>query len=259
MEPPIEIQAPICNSHPGAARGQLLKAGAKPVRNLHIRTGRLVVAVLVVLGTIGLAGVGSASQAGASAPRTQTPNVSSSSGTFTSLTPTRVLDTRVGTGAPEAAVAPGASLDLAVDGHGGVPASGVSAVVLNVAVTQATAPGHITVYPDGVSLPNTANLNFVAGQTVSNLVVASVGADGKVDLNNGSSGTVQLIGDVSGWFASGGSATNGAFTSLTPTRVLDTRVGTGAPEAGGGPRGFAEARRGRPRGRSRRQRCPPWC
>jgi len=36
---------------------------------------------------------------------------------------------------------------------------------------------------------------------VSNLVVAPVGADGEVDLNNGSSGTVQLIADVSGWFA----------------------------------------------------------
>ena len=74
-------------------------------------------------------------------------------------------------------------------------------MVLNVAVTQATAPGHITVYPDGVSLPNTANLNFVAGQSVSNLVVAPVGSDGKVDLYNGSSGTVQLIADVSGNFA----------------------------------------------------------
>ena len=80
----------------------------------------------------------------------------------------------------------------------GVPASGVSAVVLNVTVTQPTAAGHITVYPDGTSRPLAANLNFVAGQTVPNLVVAPVGADGKVDLYNGSAGTVQLIADVSG-------------------------------------------------------------
>ena len=37
-------------------------------------------------------------------------------------------------------------------------------------------------------LPLASNLNFVAGQTIPNLVVAPVGADGKVDFYNGSSG-----------------------------------------------------------------------
>jgi acid phosphatase len=35
---------------------------------------------------------------------------------------------------------------------------------------------------------------------VPNLVIAPVGANGKVALYNGSAGTIQLIGDVSGWF-----------------------------------------------------------
>ena len=90
-----------------------------------------------------------------------------------------------------------------MDGHGGVPASGVSAVVLNVTVTQPKAAGYITVYPDGATRPLASNLNFVAGQTVPNLVVAPVGADGKVDLYNGSSGTVELVADVSGYFSNG--------------------------------------------------------
>ena len=123
------------------------------------------------------------------------------SGSFTPLTPTRLLDTRSGIGAPKATVAPGASLVLDVDGHGGVPASGVSAVVLNVTVAQPTTAGHITVYPDDTGLPLAANLNFVAGQAIPNLVVAPVGANGRVDLNNGSNGTVQLIADVSGYFS----------------------------------------------------------
>ena len=105
---------------------------------------------------------------------------------------------------------------LGVDGHGGVPASGVSAVVLNVTVTQPKAAGFITVYPDGATRPLASNLNFVAGQTVPNLVVAPVGADGKVDLYNGSSGTTQLVADVSGYFSGAGLAPAGTFTSLTP-------------------------------------------
>ena len=121
--------------------------------------------------------------------------------------------------------------DLTVDGHGGVPASGVSAVVLNVTVTQPQ-PRRLHHRLSRRRHPAAgANLNFVAGETMPNLVVAPVGADGKVDLYNGSGGTVQLIADVSGWFACGGPPPTGAFTSLTPTRLLDTRNGTGAPEA----------------------------
>ena len=52
-----------------------------------------------------------------------------------------------------------------------------------------------------------------------------------MDLTNGSSGTVELIADVSGYFSGGGTAANGAFTPVAPTRLLDTRNGTGAPQA----------------------------
>ncbi|MGA8726230.1 MAG: hypothetical protein WB565_14450 [Acidimicrobiales bacterium] len=125
-----------------------------------------------------------------------------------------------------AAVAAGGSVVLTVDGHGGIPASGVSAVVLNVTVTHPSAPGYITVYPDGTARPTVSNLNFSAGETVPNLVVAQVGADGEVDVFNGSGGKVQLVADASGWFASG-PPTAGGLASLAPIRVLDTRNGTG--------------------------------
>ena len=153
---------------------------------------------------------------------------SATNGSFTSfLTSARLLDTRVGTGASKGAVAAGGTVVLDVAGAGGVPASGAAAVVLNVTVTQPTTPGFVTVYPDGSARPLASNLNFVAGQTVPNLVVAPVGADGKVDLYNGSGGTVQLVADASGWFAGVTTPAVGAFHALTPTRVLDTRNGTG--------------------------------
>ena len=143
---------------------------------------------------------------------------------FTPLTPARVLDTRSGVGAPKAAVAAGGTLSLKVAGVGGVPATGVGAVVLNVTVTQPTAAGHVIVWPAGVARPVTSNLNFVKAQTVPNLVVVKVGSGGYVDLYN-SSGSTQLIADVMGWFPEGSD-----FTGVPPARLLDTRSGVGAPQ-----------------------------
>ena len=120
-------------------------------------------------------------------------------GGLTPLPPSRILDTRTNNGATGPVAAHG-TVALQVDGQGGVPASGVSAVVLNITVTQPTQAGFITVYPDGTTQPTASNLNFSANQTIPNLVIAPVGTDGVVDLFNGSTGTVQLIADVSGWF-----------------------------------------------------------
>jgi hypothetical protein len=143
---------------------------------------------------------------------------------YTAVTPTRILDTRAGTGAPRAAVAPNGRVVLTVVG-GQVP-SGVTAAVLNVTVTQPTArTGYVTVWADQQSKPTASNINFVRGQTVPNLVVAPVSADGKVDLFNGSIGTIQLVADVSGYFAGSTPVDQGMFGSISPTRVLDTRSG----------------------------------
>ena len=114
---------------------------------------------------------------------------------------------------------------------GGVPAAGVSAVVLNVTVTQPTSPGFLTVYPNGTARPIASNLNFVPNETVPNLVVAKVGADGKVAVYN-NAGSTHVVLDVVGWFGSDGAVTGGGrYNALNPSRLLDTR--NGAPLAAG--------------------------
>jgi streptogramin lyase len=143
--------------------------------------------------------------------------------------PTRILDTRLNLGAA-GAVPAGATARLQVTGRGGVPAAGVGAAVINLAVTQPRAAGHLSVFADGTARPATSSLNFSAGQTIANLVVARLGSDGQVDLYNGSTGSVQLVGDVSGWFADGVSAAGGLAT-VPPTRILDTRSNLGASGA----------------------------
>ena len=138
------------------------------------------------------------------------------------LTPQRILDTRTGLGAPAARLGAGGTIGLQVTGAGGVPASGVTAVVLNVTVTEPSAGSFLTVSPTGETRPLASNLNYVAGQTVPNLVVAKLGAGGKVDLFN-SSGTTHVIADVAGWYGPDTGPPGGRYTPVTPARILDTR------------------------------------
>jgi hypothetical protein len=148
---------------------------------------------------------------------------------YTPLTPVRLLDTRHAVGVTTTTpLAAGADLVLPVPSVDGIPAADVSAVVANVTVTQPTAGGHLTVYPDnGESLPTASNLNFTAGQTVANLVTVPVDG-GAVVFHNGSSGTVHVLMDLQGFYGRGGSG----FKPVSPTRVLDTRSGLGTSSAG---------------------------
>ncbi|MFB7172556.1 hypothetical protein ACFCYM_17260 [Streptomyces sp. NPDC056254] len=141
---------------------------------------------------------------------------------LTPITPTRFLDTRDGTGAKKERVGPGGVATLQVAGVKGVPASGVTAVVMNVTAVSPTEAGHVTVYPNGQAAPGVSNLNFTAGQVVPNLVTVPV-VNGKVDLRN-NSGSVDLIADVTGYY----SATGSTFSAGSPVRLLDTRYGLGA-------------------------------
>ena len=143
------------------------------------------------------------------------------------LTPDRILDTRSGTGVTQAGtVGPAASIELVVLGRGGVPISGVDAVVVNVTVARQSTRTFVTVWPSGDPLPVASSLNADVGRPVSNLVLAKVGANGSISLHNGA-GTAHLIGDVVGWVPSGSEV-----VATAPARILDTRVGVGVPTAG---------------------------
>ena len=114
------------------------------------------------------------------------------------VTPNRLLDTRTGTGARRGVVAGGTEIGLMVAGIGGV-ASNAKSVILNVTAADATADTFVTVYPSGVKRPNSSSLNVMAGDTIANLVVAKVGANGSVRLYN-HGGAVNLVADVTGYF-----------------------------------------------------------
>jgi hypothetical protein len=118
---------------------------------------------------------------------------------FVGVNPTRVLDTRDGTGATGIApIGSGATLGVLIRGRGGVPATAI-AVVANVTVTGPTGTGFLTAWPSDAPMPLASDLNFSPGQTVPNLVVVKIGADGKVNLYN-LVGTTDAVIDVVGYY-----------------------------------------------------------
>ena len=125
---------------------------------------------------------------------------------FTPVVPTRICDTRPDQpgvmtnqcnngGAGQAQQAP---YPRSVQVTGLVPA-GARGVVLNVTVTGPTAAGYMTVWPGGPT-PTVSDLNFVAGETVPNLVVVGLSSAGSFELFT-NAGTCNVIVDVFGYYA----------------------------------------------------------
>ena len=155
------------------------------------------------------------------------PASSSTAGGFVALAPARVTDTRPGSGLTNAGLTlhAGSTLTVQITGAGGVPASGVAAVVLNATVTNTTANSWLTAYPAGSTPPVASNVNWVWGQTVPGRIVVPVGAGGAVSFTN-AAGSADLIVDVNGYFTDA-TASGSANMGVVPSRVLDTRNGTG--------------------------------
>ena len=152
--------------------------------------------------------------------------------TYVPLAPARILDTRIGTGGTAAPVGPGGTIELKVTDAGGVPATGGTAVALNVTATNVSGlESYLTVWPSGSSRPLASNLNFIQGQTVPNLVIARVGADGKISIYN-NLGNVDVVADTQGYFAAPVAAPplpGSVYYPANPARILDTRTGLGVP------------------------------
>ncbi len=160
--------------------------------------------------------------AGQSATYTRT--VTPPGSDYVPLTPRRLLDTRDGT----TPVAAHAKVRLQVAQGVGLPTGPVTAAVLNVTATGPTAAGYLSGYADGGS-SSTSFLNYPRGGTVANQVTVPVAANGYVDFYNGSSGTVQVVADLQGYYTQ--SAANG-YLPTTPKRLLDTRTTNVARHAG---------------------------
>ncbi len=153
-------------------------------------------------------------------------------GEYHPLTPARIFDTRApGINATPGVIVTnsvGGVVDVQILGQGGVPANpaDVLAVAISITVTEPTKVGYLTAYPSGSAPGISSVLNYAANQTVPNLSVQTVGANGKLTLKlvTPIAGTAHVLIDVFGWFSTSTYVTNGArLVPVGPARIYDSR------------------------------------
>jgi hypothetical protein len=98
----------------------------------------------------------------------------------------------------------------------------VDAAALNITAVGATAAGHVTAHPCLSPTPRVANLNYLAHETIAGAAYVPVSDTGKICIDTHS--PVDLVIDLTGTFRTTGEL---AFQPAVPTRMLDTRTGTG--------------------------------
>ena len=113
---------------------------------------------------------------------------------FTPTHPTRILDTRGGGVVSPTRFGPGEQRTIPAE----VPA-GATAVVLNLTGVFATAPTHLTAWPDGQALPTASNLNLPSGVVRPNAATTGLSPAGAFALRN-NSGTVDVLADTFGYY-----------------------------------------------------------
>jgi hypothetical protein len=157
---------------------------------------------------------------------------------LTPVSPSRVLDTRPGSGEPGAGrTLSSGKEDLAVQvaGVGTMPSSASATpptvAVLNVTVTDTTMPGYLTVYPSNVSKPLASDLNWSAGQTVANMVVVELAPGGTIDVSN-YQGKADVIVDVLGYLTTATTTwTEAVPASATTPPVVQSAYATATYDA----------------------------
>ncbi len=217
----------------GIKRRQL-KIASTAITALIIVTVNLIGVLLLPASQAANAATPLAPSGGQVTPVANSVSTSAGSQAYTGVKPFRIADTRpvygCGNVTPSGPLGPNATVTLTVVGatpcestSGSVPSS-ATAVVINVTVTEGTAPGFLTVFPTGTTKSTSSNLNWQAGQTVPNLVTVELGSNGDVSIYNGSDGTTNIIADVEGYFSPASSSSGvGDYQPISPHRICDTR------------------------------------
>lgn len=119
---------------------------------------------------------------------------------FYALTPCRVVDTRNPNGVNGGPKMTAGRRDFTVRGVCGVPST-AKAVTLNVAITEATSNGYLTLWPSNQVQPLAATINFTTfDPALSNGAVVGLSTNTQDLAVYAASNSVHLILDVTGYF-----------------------------------------------------------
>jgi hypothetical protein len=121
---------------------------------------------------------------------------------FYSLTPCRLLDTRLAPGPYGAPAVPAVSDRVVLaTGRCGIPAS-AAAISVNVTAVAPPAVGNLRFFPGDGTAPNASTVNFGAGQTRANnaIVMLASSGSGTFGVRNSATAGVDVVIDVNGYF-----------------------------------------------------------
>jgi hypothetical protein len=154
------------------------------------------------------------------------------SGAYTAISPFRICDTR-----PPSQVA---SNQCDTGGHGTLGTGhetitvlitgahvpvGAQAVVVNLtAINHGSGSTFVVAFPPGPQ-PTASTISLAGGKIGSNLAFVQL-SSGEISVSN-SVGSADVIVDVEGYFAAPSGASAGAFHSILPLRICDSRGGKG--------------------------------
>jgi hypothetical protein len=146
-----------------------------------------------------------------------------SKATYTPIAPVRVMDTR-----PTSHVGPISTLianepeTLSVADTNGIPADAV-AITGNLAVVGQTMAGYVSITKDPTASPTTSTINVPVGDIRANGVSAPLNAGALSIVYKASSGSANVILDVTGYYRNDPSGL--LYYPVRPGRVMDTRPG----------------------------------
>ena len=157
--------------------------------------------------------------------------------TFSPITPTRIVDSRDGSGLSglSGKFVSANARTFQVAGLGPIPGNAV-AITGNVTVTRQNAAGYVAVTPMPQNNPSSSTLNFPLGDTRANNVTVPLSAAGNLSMTYVATAgrTADLILDVTGYFLPNNSSAT--YHPVPPTRLLNSVTGIGQP--GGTPAAF---------------------
>ncbi len=144
---------------------------------------------------------------------------------YVAITPLRVLDSRGSTGGALGGFTASAPKTFPVTGVGTIPVNAIG-VTGNVTVVGQQAAGYVAVTPNAVVNPTSSTINFPVGDVRANNFTLPLGTAGKLSaVYKAPAGKkTNVVVDITGYFTAG--STNGTYTTVAPTRILDSR-GTG--------------------------------
>jgi len=145
--------------------------------------------------------------------------------------PVRLMDTRAGQGNCDNVSTPitaGTSLTtLAHTTCEGVtiPTSAQAIVGNLTAINQSAQSGYLTIYPDGQPVPLASNMIYTPGQIIANNFTVGLSSDGRFNVFGERS--IDVVVDISGYFAPPGAGGLYYHPLSKPIRLLDTRPNEG--------------------------------